>query len=327
MRKNLVHFVLLSALLGQAESASLPVLPVKNLDGALAFWREKIGIDLEREEEAELPAAAVHGIVGTAAPAVRLVLASSKGKGLRILFAQGACAAEAPPGSAPQPPRPLAAYLELPDISGVRAAFPSAASITVGPRCYVFVADPDGNRLCFAGRAPQAASLFNGKDLTGWHPFRQGAWKVEAGVLVAEQGPENGGGWLVTDEAYGDFTLSLSFRLSGGANSGVCVRYPGDGPPPKVGAEIQLSETDPNYQTGSIFDAVKAPRGVYREGWNEATVSVRGKTIVSFLNGREVARATIDRLLAKGHIALQIHGGPEYAGTSVEFKDIRLAEE
>ena len=295
-----------------SKPAALPVLPVKNLDKALSFWKEKLGVELEKAGEAALPA-------GTAAPgALRLVTARNEQAGVAVVFAVGETTAAADA---------LRACICLPELGAARSAFPDAPSLTVGDRLYLFVSDQDGNRLCVNGPLARAETLFNGKDLTGWHPFRKGSWSVEEGVLVAEQGENNAGGWLVTDEAFGDFTLRLSFRLSRGANSGVCLRYPDDNSaPPKTGVEVQFCEVDPEYQTGSLLGDQAAPRGLYREGWNEAKIVVEGNLVVSYLNGKEAARATVDRLTPSGHLALQIHGGPQYAGTSAMFKDITVTK-
>ncbi len=310
----MLNVLVIPVLVAAAESASMPVLPVKDLNRAYTFWKEKLGIPLEKTGEAALPDRAGGRV---------LVTAVNKEKGIAVLFAVDATWTGSRRGAVPPPP---AAYIELPEVGSVKAAFPNAPSVTVGERCYLFIKDPDGNGLCVAGPLARAISLFNGKDLTGWHLFRKASWEADEGVLVGEQGPNNTGGWLVTDAAYGDFTLTLSLKISRGANSGVCVRYPGEGPPPKVGAEIQFCEVDPDYQTGSILNEQKAPQGIYRSGWNTATVIVAGKKITSILNGKQVATATVDRLKPKGHIALQIHGGAQYAGTFVEFKDIKLVK-
>ena len=77
-------------------------------------------------------------------------------------------------------------------------------------------------------------SLFNGKDLTGWHQQKErgqhgsgGHWGVTTdGVLFGEQGPpgSGNGGLLLTDETYSEFELELSLRPDWGPDSGVFVR-------------------------------------------------------------------------------------------------------
>lgn len=76
-------------------------------------------------------------------------------------------------------------------------------------------------------------SLFNGKDLEGWHlnPERiwhgtGGNWRVEDGAIVGEQDPpgSGNGGILLTDSVYGDFELALELNPSWGIDSGLFVR-------------------------------------------------------------------------------------------------------
>ena len=66
-------------------------------------------------------------------------------------------------------------------------------------------------------------SLFNGKDLQGWHllnPEGPNLWKVEKGVYTtAAKGTD-----LQTDRDFYDFALHLEFKTTPGSNSGVYLR-------------------------------------------------------------------------------------------------------
>ena len=53
------------------------------------------------------------------------------------------------------------------------------------------------------------------------HPAR---WFVDDGVLVGEQAEPGYGGYLVSDESYGDFELSLEARPDWPADTGIMVR-------------------------------------------------------------------------------------------------------
>jgi catechol 2,3-dioxygenase-like lactoylglutathione lyase family enzyme len=206
-------------------------------------------------------------------------------------------------------------------------------SLPGGGAAIALVRDPDGNFIEFVGPAgaPSAGGfkpLFDGKTLAGWKPVKNGAWKVADGAIVGEQGEKNGGGWLQTEKTYGDFELRFKFRLSKNANSGIGFRYPAgdDVSPAKTGYELQLSEADPNYRTGSIFGLGKAPDGLVREGeWSEGRLVARGKKIETWIGGKPAISIESDRS-ARGLIGLQVHGGPRYEGTRVEFKDIEIRE-
>jgi len=90
---------------------------------------------------------------------------------------------------------------------------------------------------------PGWKALFNGKDLTGWHPQddRKNEWFTARGILWDRFRPTrligvpvpgdrllNGPGGrtvnLVTDEKFGDVELHLEFMLSKGSNSGVYLQ-------------------------------------------------------------------------------------------------------
>jgi hypothetical protein len=72
--------------------------------------------------------------------------------------------------------------------------------------------------------------LFDGKSLDAWE-FAEGAWEIEEEsslvcrmkAFEADDGSitKRGMGYIWTKADYGDFELSLSYKLSEGANSGV----------------------------------------------------------------------------------------------------------
>ncbi len=117
--------------------------------------------------------------------------------------------------------------------SGFVAGFPAGDGTAAAP--------PEGFR-----------SLFDGKTLAGWHamPRPQGAkppkgvrpgdpnsfyersrksrgkWTVQDGVLIGGQDPPGSGlgGYLVSDEAFGDFELLIDARPDWAVDTGVLVR-------------------------------------------------------------------------------------------------------
>lgn len=81
------------------------------------------------------------------------------------------------------------------------------------------------------GGEDRGVSLFNGRDLTGWHgnPKRVGhgtggRWQVEDGAITGAQDPPGNGGLLLSDATYGDFELSVEIRPDWGIDSGLFVR-------------------------------------------------------------------------------------------------------
>ena len=78
-----------------------------------------------------------------------------------------------------------------------------------------------------------AQSLFNGRDLDGWHTNSEeighgtgGRWTVEEGAIVGEQDPpgSGNGGILLTDRTFGDFEVTLEVKPDWGVCSGLFLR-------------------------------------------------------------------------------------------------------
>jgi Domain of Unknown Function (DUF1080) len=78
--------------------------------------------------------------------------------------------------------------------------------------------------LPFAHAKKGWVSLFNGKDLKGWHlrnPTGANGWKIDKGVYVNTPPGTD----IQTDAEYYDFELHLEFKVSeGDGNSGVYMR-------------------------------------------------------------------------------------------------------
>src|SRR6478752_7377206 len=74
-----------------------------------------------------------------------------------------------------------------------------------------------------ARRSGHWVSLFNGKDMTGWHLREADAhngWKVEHGELTNTPPSAD----LVSDQKYQDFDLHYEYKYPAGSNSGVYLR-------------------------------------------------------------------------------------------------------
>jgi hypothetical protein len=80
---------------------------------------------------------------------------------------------------------------------------------------------------------PGFVSLFNGKDLTGWHKNPEkighgsgGKWEVEDGAISGEQDPpgSGNGGILLSDKTYGDFEVIFEANPDWGPCSGFFLR-------------------------------------------------------------------------------------------------------
>ncbi len=187
---------------------------------------------------------------------------------------------------------------------------------------------------------PRFQDLFDGHSLSGWHAEggQIESWSVQDGVLSCVA---PGGGFLTSDSLYGDFILTLDWRIFAGGNSGVGLRYPSDTHVSQAGMEIQIlddgaeihKDIKPAQHTGSIYLQVPARQGAAKPvgEWNRYTITCQGPLVVIVLNGQEVVRANMDQEteghegltpLAQrprsGHIGLQSHD------TRVDFRNIQI---
>lgn len=172
--------------------------------------------------------------------------------------------------------------------------------------------------------------LFNGKDLSGWHALPGGKWEVVDGAIRGtSEASEPRHGLLVSNQAYDDFTVRASFKVTRG-DSGFYFRSEksGDG----VGVHGFQVEVDTSYETGGLYETggrawvVEHPADKktpwYRKGeWNQLTVSAHGQRVTVHVNGQQTASLPKDSGRLSGHLALQLHGGQDMW---VEYRDIEI---
>ena len=208
--------------------------------------------------------------------------------------------------------------------------------------------------------------LFDGKTTTGWRSthspaFPSTGWDVKDGLLnVTEHGGEEGGnaGDIITTRKYANFELTVDFRMTPGANSG--IKYfvdldltPGhEGHGSAIGFEYQILDDalHPDAKKGrggdrtlaSLYDLIPAadnkPTKPIGE-WNTARIIIRGAHGEHWLNGFKVLEyerftPKFRQLVADskyhvfpkfgeahdGYILLQDHGFP------VSFRNIKIRE-
>jgi 3-keto-disaccharide hydrolase len=154
---------------------------------------------------------------------------------------------------------------------------------------------PDGTTWHWVGnrapalvytRAPKwgkPVQLFNGKDLTGWHPDKPGApeWTVENGAIVK---PAHGHE-LINDHKFQDFKLHLEFNCGKDANSGVYLRgrY-------EVQIETESQGEPPSHHTGGVYGFLapdpEQPRTP--DVWQTFDITLIGRKVTVVLNGTTV---------------------------------------
>ncbi len=161
-------------------------------------------------------------------------------------------------------------------LSGTIAGFEGAAWTWTGARAPSLV----------RAKAPewgQPVSIFNGKDLTGWHEMGAGKthWTVKDGNLVSPgNGPE-----LIGDRKFQDFKLHVEFNCGKDANSGVYLRgrY-------ELQIETESQAEPPSHHTGGVYGFLaptpEQPRTP--DVWQTYDVTLIGRRVTVVLNGKTV---------------------------------------
>lgn len=181
--------------------------------------------------------------------------------------------------------------------------------------------------------------LFNGKDLTGWVEVGSaGSWSVRDGVLRCS-GRKDDYAWLSTDRKYGDFSLTLDWRIEPGVNAGIFLRAPDrKGRTSLKGFEVQMKEdradADLTDVSGAVFRRIHAAGRFSKPPgqWNHYRITCAGRQLRIELNGQVVSDTDMDTVEPldkdppmrdvpdQGYIGLQNHGDP------VEFRNVRIRE-
>lgn len=184
-------------------------------------------------------------------------------------------------------------------------------------------------------------SIFNGKDLTGWHISRTnhhgtvGNFYVDEGAIVMKQYPYGQGGILLTDQKYGDFELYLEVKADPGTNGGIFFRsnesgsayqieIEGDGEPSTADLISEMLRTTTTARAEEL-------ENVWVQGdWNSFRLRVIGENphAILWVNGVKMWDVETERNdligdVTEGMIALQLHWSqtptPVPGGSCCEF--------
>lgn len=203
--------------------------------------------------------------------------------------------------------------------------------------------------------------LFDGKTSSGWinaktKQFPPDGWEIKDGCLIVSPSTRkpDGGGDIVSTGKYRNFELSVDFKYTPNANSGIKYFVDTDrdnGEYASIGCEYQIldDKLNPDAREGisgnrklaGLYDLIP-PKPKKDNGpgqWNTAIIIVNGSHVKHLLNGGVtveyergtkawkdlVATSKFKKIPgfgenAEGHILLQDHG------TVVEFKNIKIKE-
>ena len=193
-------------------------------------------------------------------------------------------------------------------------------------------------------------SLVEGSSLAAWRGYQNDSvpagWSAVGGVLSKERPARD----IVSRAEFGDFELSLEWKISEGGNAGIFYRATEEYP--RVywsGPEYQLLDDDKAADGKSRLTSAGANYGLYPspaghlkpvDEWNETRIVARGNRVEHWLNGvmllaydvasedwkAKVAASKFNAwpnygLARRGRIALQ----GDHAG-SLAFRNIRIRE-
>ena len=129
----------------------------------------------------------------------------------------------------------------------------------------------------------EPVTLFNGKDITGWHTDGKNQWIVEDGIL---RSPHSGAN-LLTDKTFTDFKLHIEFRYQQGSNSGVYLR----GRYETQIIDTKTGEPEPiNNQFSSIYGFLPPNKMMAKDAgeWQTYDITLVGRLVTVVANGTTV---------------------------------------
>ena len=193
------------------------------------------------------------------------------------------------------------------------------------------------NALTDAEKTAGWRLLFDGTTTNGWRDYGKqtlsDGWVVQDGALTRT----GAGGDIISNDEFGNFELSIDWKIEPGGNSGIFYRASEEKDEIYWNAvEMQVLDDakhpdgqNPLQSAGAAYDLYPAPRGHVLPGgeWNSARLVVTGNHVEHWLNGfkmveYELGSADWNSKIAgskfkphpkfgknaQGHIGLQDHG-------------------
>jgi hypothetical protein len=191
--------------------------------------------------------------------------------------------------------------------------------------------------LAAAGAYQRGAKpLFDGKSFNGWEG-NLSVFRIEDGAITGGSLKESlaHNEFLCTTEEYDDFELRLKFKLLGdpaSANAGVQFRskripdhYEVIGYQADMGQQYWGALYDESRRRKILAgpNLEELNKVLKRDDWNDYVIRAEGKRVRLSINGFQTAdyTETDDGVEQRGHICLQIHGGPP---SEARYKEITI---
>jgi len=204
--------------------------------------------------------------------------------------------------------------------------------------CLALIALSAFDRDAYPEPMDASVSMFDGETLKGWHTVDESLWRVQDNAITGGSLVETveNNSFLLSDESFQNFDLSLQIRLTGTEgtiNSGIQIRsvyvpnshevsgYQVDAGEGWWGKLYDESRRDRALDVAANIDAIN--NAVNRGDWNTYRILGEGRRIRSWINGVAALDYTEEdeTIPQSGHIGIQIHGGGK---AQVQIRDIRI---
>lgn len=125
-------------------------------------------------------------------------------------------------------------------------------------------------------------TLFNGKNLDGWHPQKPAnQWVAENGILKSPKPGTN----IITDQKFEDFKLHIEFRYPEGGNTGIYLRgrY-------EVQVEDSKGKEPASIYLGGVYGFLTPNENVAKSPgeWQTYDITLIGRRVTIEANGKTI---------------------------------------
>jgi Domain of Unknown Function (DUF1080) len=159
--------------------------------------------------------------------------------------------------------------------------------------------------------------------LDHWTPIGNANWRFVDGLLQADQGT----GFLISKNSYGDFQIRAEFWADADANSGIFIRLSDTNTVTAANSyEVNIFDKRPGqeYSTGAIVDVAKvSPVPKVGGQWSVYEITAKGSQLTVLLNGVKTVDVQ-DGKHAKGPIALQYAPGVVKDSGTIKFRKVQI---
>ena len=188
-----------------------------------------------------------------------------------------------------------------------------------------------------AQKPKEATDLFDGKTFIGWEGDTVNTWRILNNALtggsLTRTVPHNE--FIATTESFGDFELTLEFKLTGTGFVNAGVQFHSERSKNPVYEMIGYQADLGNGYWASLYDESRRDLTIVQPDsalinkilkpatWNRFKIKSVGRRIRIYLNDVQTVDYSEpdEKITHKGKIALQVHGGGK---ALAEYRNIKI---